>query len=60
MVPLRFVAEALDAQVSWDPKTRTVQILSTTFEQFVYTQNIWESGSSLFLLPAHYKSSNEE
>lgn len=30
MVPLRFVAEALDAQVSWDAKTRTVQILSTT------------------------------
>lgn len=40
MVPLRFVAEALDAQVSWDAKTRTVQILSTTFEEFVYTQNI--------------------
>ncbi|WP_373233378.1 copper amine oxidase N-terminal domain-containing protein [Cohnella sp.] len=39
MVPLRFVAEVLDAQVSWDGKNRTVQILTTTFEEFVYTQN---------------------
>lgn len=40
MVPLRFVAEALGANVSWVATTRTVQILSTTYEEFVYTQNI--------------------
>lgn len=39
MVPLRFVAEALDAQISWNSKANTVEIFTTEFDEFIYTQN---------------------
>jgi hypothetical protein len=40
MVPLRLLAQAFDAQINWDAKANKAQVVTTVFQEFVYTQNI--------------------